>query len=85
MNKIIIEVGSTNTKIDIFDEEKVKRLEEITIPFKQNYKKNNLIVKSDADTLVNKINELKKKYKDIYMYVAQVFLGIYKMKKKIIF
>lgn len=84
MNKIIIEVGSTNTKIDIFDEEKVKRLEEITIPFKQNYKKNNLIVKSDADTLVNKINELKKNIK-IYMYVAQVFLGIYKMKKKIIF
>ena len=41
MNKIIIEVGSTNTKIDIFDEEKVKRLEEITIPFEQNYKKNN--------------------------------------------
>ena len=84
MNKIIIEVGSTNTKIDIFDEEKVKRLEEITIPFEQNYKKNNLIVKSDADTLVNKINELKKNIK-IYMYVAQVFLGIYKMKKKIIF
>lgn len=73
MNKIIIEVGSTNTKIDIFDEEKVKRLEEITIPFKQNYKKNNLIVKSDADTLVNKINELKKKYKDIYVCGTSIF------------
>ena len=29
MNKIIIEVGSTNTKIDLFDGQTIKRLEAI--------------------------------------------------------
>lgn len=35
MNKIIIEVGSTNTKIDLYDGNKIKRIEEITIEFKK--------------------------------------------------
>ena len=47
MNKIIIEVGSTNTKIDIYDGKDVKRLDELTILFKKNYKKNNSIDKND--------------------------------------
>ena len=38
MQKIIIEVGSTNTKIDKFDGKKVNRLESVTIEFKRNYK-----------------------------------------------
>lgn len=81
MNKIIIEVGSTNTKIDIFDGKKVKRLEELTILFKQNYKKNNSIVESDIDTLINKINELKKEYEDIYVCGTSVFRNLQKEEK----
>ena len=37
MDRIIIEVGSTNTKIDIYNGNTIERLEEITIPFKKNY------------------------------------------------
>ena len=35
MEKIIVEVGSTNTKIDLFDGEKVKHLGSVTIEFKK--------------------------------------------------
>ena len=55
MNKIIIEVGSTNTKIDLFDGQTIKRLEEITITFKKNYIKNNKIDQNDINILINKI------------------------------
>jgi len=40
MEKVIIEVGSTNTKIDLYNGQEVKRMEELTILFKQNYQKN---------------------------------------------
>ena len=73
INKIIIEVGSTNTKIDIFDGENIKRLEEITILFKKNYKENNKINKNDTDILVNKVLELKKKYDDIFICGTSIF------------
>ena len=39
--KIIIEVGSTNTKIDLFDGKEVKHLATENIEFKRNYKKEN--------------------------------------------
>lgn len=78
MNKIIVEVGSTNTKIDIFDGENVKRLDELTIFFKKNYKKNNSINRSDVDILVNKIIELKKNYNDIYVCGTSVFRDLQK-------
>lgn len=67
MNKIIIEVESTNTKIDIYDGEKIKRLEEITILFKKNYKENKTINQKDIEKLTNKILELQKDYEEIYV------------------
>ena len=73
MNKIIIEVGSTNTKIDIYDGKDVKRLDELTILFKQNYKENNSISQNDINILVNKILELKKDYDDIYVCGTSIF------------
>ena len=72
-NKIIVEVGSTNTKIDLYDGNEVKRIEEITIFFKKNYIKNGSIDKKDIETLINKILELKKKYIDIYICGTSIF------------
>lgn len=82
MSKIIIEVGSTNTKIDIFDGENVKRLDELTILFKQNYKKNSSINSSDVDILVNKIIELKKDYDDIYVCGTSIFRDLQEDEKE---
>ena len=73
MNKIIIEVGSTNTKIDIYDGKEVKRLDELTILFKQNFKKSNSIDKNDINILIDYILKLKKDYNDIYVCGTSVF------------
>lgn len=73
MEKIIVEVGSTNTKIDIYDGKEVRRLDEVTIFFKQNYKKDNKINSDDLDLLIKKILELKEKYSDIYVCGTSIF------------
>lgn len=73
MEKVIIEVGSTNTKIDIYDGNIVKRLEEITIPFKQHYKESKSILNKDVEILINKINELKNNYTDIFVCGTSIF------------
>lgn len=73
MNKIIIEVGSTNTKIDIYDGKNVNRLDELTILFKQNYKKNNSIDKEDIKVLIDYILNVKKNYDDIYVCGTSIF------------
>lgn len=73
MEKIIIEVGSTNTKIDIYDGTEVKRLEEVTIFFKTNYKENNQIKEEDKNTLINKVIELKEKYSNIFVCGTSIF------------
>lgn len=73
MEKIIIEVGSTNTKIDIYNGKEIKRLEELTILFKDNYKKNKRIIKEDIEILVNKVNELKENYNDLFVCGTSIF------------
>ena len=60
MKKIIVEVGSTNTKIDECDISGIKRLAEITIRFKRNYERNNALSQSDIETLIDIILKLKK-------------------------
>jgi len=76
MKKIIIEVGSTNTKIDIYDGKSVKRLDELTILFKQNYKLNNKIDENDIDSLIFKIKELQKEYNDFYICGTSIFRNL---------
>ena len=39
MKKIIVEVGSTVTKIDEYDGVEIRKLKTLTIQFKKNYKK----------------------------------------------
>lgn len=73
MDKIIVEVGSTVTKVDKYNGEKVSRIEDITIWFKKNYKEENKIKKSDYQKLVEKINDLKGEYEDIYICGTSIF------------
>ena len=54
MEKIIIEVVSTNTKIDKFNGKEIERLESITIEFKRNYKIQNILDENDVNILINK-------------------------------
>lgn len=81
MNKVIIEVGSTNTKIDISDGKTVKRLDEVTILFKNNYQKNNDLDSNDIELLINKVLELKKDYDDIYVCGTSIFRDLDQNKK----
>lgn len=83
MNKVIIEVGSTNTKIDVYDDKTVKRLDEITILFKNNYQKNKDIDSNDIELLINKVLELKKDYDDIYVCGTSIFRDLDQNKKDI--
>lgn len=83
MNKVIIEVGSTNTKIDISDGKTVKRLDEVTIQFKNNYQKNNDIDSNDIELLINKVLELKNNYNDIYVCGTSIFRDLDQNKKDI--
>lgn len=73
MNKIIIEVGSTVTKVDKYDGEKVERLKEITIFFKKHYKEDKKLRESDIEDLIEIVNELQKEYQNIYICGTSIF------------
>lgn len=74
MEKIIIEVGSTVTKVDKYNGEIMERIEEITIFFKKHYTENNhKIVESDIDTLIDCIKRTKENYEDIYVCGTSIF------------
>lgn len=73
MNKIIVEVGSTCTKIDQFDGENIKKLEEKTIQFKKHYNEDKELRESDIKELVKSINDLKCISKDIYVCGTSIF------------
>ena len=74
MTKVVVEVGSTNTKVDLFENNKVKRwLEEITILFKKNYYKNKQIDKNDFEKLVDCVNKLITSYKNVYVCGTSIF------------
>lgn len=71
--KVIIEVGSTNTKIDLYDGKDVKHLESITIEFKRNYKKDSKLNSEDIDILIQKVKEYKKEYDNVYVCGTSIF------------
>lgn len=73
MEKIIIEVGSTCTKIDKYDGKNIERLDELTIQFKKNYLADKSLRKSDIQELISAVNKLKNTYKDIYVCGTSIF------------
>lgn len=82
MEKIIVEVGSTSTKIDLWDGKEVKHIETLVIFFKRNYKKENNLNKEDINKLITKIKEYQQKYKNIYVCGTSVFRTLTKEQKE---
>ncbi len=73
MNKIIVEVGSSCTKVDKFDGKNIKRLAEKTIQFKKHYNEEKKLRESDVSELIECIKELKNQYTDIYVCGTSIF------------
>ena len=76
MEKIIIEVGSNNTKIDLYNGKEVKHLKTEVIEFKKNYKKENKLDKKDINTLINIVKEYEKNYENIYVSGTSIFRNL---------
>ena len=47
MEKIVVEVGSTCTKVDLYDGNEIKHIKTVPIEFKKNYKENNKLKKEE--------------------------------------
>lgn len=78
MKKIIIEVGSTVTKVDLYNGESLERIRNITIPFKKNYIELKKIKEEDITTLIENVNELKEISDDIYVCGTSIFRNLSK-------
>lgn len=81
MDKIIVEVGSTCTKIDKYDGNAIKRLEEKTIQFKKHYIEDGKLREEDVKELINSVNELKTKTQDIFVCGTSIFRGLQEAEK----
>lgn len=73
MNKIIVEVGSTCTKVDKFDGNNIEKLEGKTIQFKKNYNEDKKLREGDIVELISSINDLKAISQDIYVCGTSIF------------
>lgn len=76
MEKIIVEIGSTCTKIDKFNGEKVERLKEKAIQFKKHYNEDKKLRESDIKELTDIVNELKSVSEDIYVCGTSIFRSL---------
>ena len=76
MKKLIIEVGSTCTKVDLFDGQEINRIKTETIEFKRNYKKENKLDKDDVEKLISLVKELKGQYQNIYVCGTSIFRSL---------
>ncbi len=76
MDKIIVEVGSTCTKIDRFNGKNIERLEGKTIQFKKHYSEDKKLRESDISELIKNIEELKSISKDIYVCGTSIFRSL---------
>lgn len=73
MKKIVIEVGSTCTKIDGYDGEEIIHIDTVAIEFKKHYIQQNRLLESDVEDLVNVVNKYRKKYENIFVCGTSVF------------
>ena len=68
MKKLIIEVGSTVTKLDEINEEEIKRINEVTIEFKRHFNKTKKLDSNDVVKLINLVKEVESKYDNIFVW-----------------
>ncbi len=82
MDKIIVEVGSTCTKVDRYDGEKIEKMEGKTIQLKKHYNEDGELREEDVKTLIQSINELKTVSKDIYVCGTSIFRSLKESEKE---
>lgn len=73
MRKLIIEVGSTCTKLDEVNDAGIKRVKEVTIEFKRKFNKIKHLDENDVKKLINLVKEEQKEYKDIFVCGTSIF------------
>ena len=81
MDKIIVEVGSTCTKVDKFNGKNIEKLEGKTIQFKKHYNEDKKLRESDVNELIKSIKELKNISKDIYVCGTSIFRTLNDLEK----
>lgn len=81
MDKIIVEVGSTCTKVDKFNGKTIEKLEGKTIQFKKHYNEDKKLRESDINELINSIKELKSISEDIYVCGTNIFRSLNDLEK----
>lgn len=82
MDRIIIEVGSTVTKVDKYNGKTVERIQEKTIFFKKNYKEDKQIRESDFVELIQIVESLQKNYQNIYVCGTSIFRELEEKEKE---
>lgn len=76
MKKIIVEVGSTVTKVDLYDEKSLERIKNITIEFKKHYTELKKLKAEDINTLIDNVNNLKNITNNIYVCGTSIFRNL---------
>lgn len=81
MDKIIVEVGSTCTKVDRFNGKTIEKLEGKTIQLKKHYNEDKKLRESDILELIKSIKELKTISQDIYVCGTSIFRSLNDIEK----
>lgn len=71
MKKIVVEVGSTCTKVDCYDGEKIEHIKTLPIEFKKNYKKENKLDYNDVRKLIELVNSIEGE--DVFVCGTSIF------------
>lgn len=71
MKKIVVEVGSTCTKVDCYDGEKIEHIKTLPIEFKKNYKKENKLDYNDVRKLIELVNFIESE--DVFVCGTSIF------------
>lgn len=80
MEKIVVEVGSTCTKVDKYDGENIVHLKTLPIEFKKNFKIENKLNSDDINKLIELVNSFKE-YKEIFVCGTSVFRQLNEIEK----
>lgn len=81
MNKIIVEVGSTCTKIDKFNGTNLEKIDTKTIQFKKHYNEDGKLREEDVTELINNIKFLKEISEDIFVCGTSIFRNLPEVEK----
>lgn len=69
----IMEIGSNNTKVHVYESDEVLVDKTITIEFKKNYQNNGFILESDLNLLYKAIEDVLKYTDNIHIYGCSIF------------